>query len=213
MVNGFDRRTKYVTDVDFLPPNGFLYVDKCGLKWVANQEGNFECWNAQKERIASFYEAFKDKDDVITVESVLVEILDDVNFLKNKMREKSRGNYRSRNKDLGREIKCASESVKVCGAIYALLRDNMKTCIPREYAVHPEDARDFVERFIPSHGTLETPDKDLVTAALSAGPPIGLLTADKPMMEAYKSGVKKFQLWDHSLCNAIESELTYPCRG
>ena len=52
MVNGFDKFANgYVTEVAFLPNDGYLYVDKCGLKWVGKQECNVECWNAQKERI------------------------------------------------------------------------------------------------------------------------------------------------------------------
>jgi len=210
MKDRLNGQTKYMTGVDFLPQDGFLYVDKCGLKWVPEQEGNFKCWNAQRERITNFYHAFKNRSDVITVESVLDEILDDVNFLKRKMREKNRGMYRNRNKDLSREIKCASESVKVCGKVYALLRENMKKDFPIEYAVSPEDAREFVERFTPRYNKeLSSPDKDLVIAALSAGPISSLLTADRPMMEAYRTGVVKFRLWNHSLCNAIDSTISY----
>lgn len=205
-------KKKYVTDVDFLPRNGFLYVDTCGIKWVGpKKKCNNGYWDAQRRRITSFYHVFEKRGNVVTTNSILEEISNNVEFFKEKRKEMNnsmRSPYHIG--DTKKEIKTIDGSIKMCGKIYALLKNNMKTCIPREYVIRPEDARNFVENFVPRHNKkLSSADKELVTAALFAGPISSILTADVPMMEAYWRGVKIFQLRKHSLCDAINSTINY----
>lgn len=209
--------SKYVTDVNFLPSKGLLYVDTCGLSWITqsrNRHGD-EYRNADIERRVNFYNAFKERGNVITTNMILDEIKDGLKILKNKRNKMNGYKHQAIETDynLKEKIEYISKLTNVCGKVYALLRENMKTCIPTEYAVQPKDVRNFVENFVPSYNkTLSPPDKELVTAALSAGPISSLLTADVPMMEAYCYGAKEFQLQNHFFCNAIHSTINYPLR-
>jgi|TARA_Y100000310_G_C20646864_1_gene797155 hypothetical protein len=216
------RDNGYMTKTDFLPGEGVIYVDTSGLAWVRHDsERTLRENKASLRRMAGFKKVFKRRSEnghhVIATPEILKEIWYNVKYYTNKKNgmEKVKRDVRSRR--YGRteyqfnfnseDFQNAKRLIRAYTSIHEILAENTKYFVPRECI-----ASDVVKKFV-GHvnraflkNYLSIPDKGLVCAALSAGNDVGILSADKPLLKAYRAGAREFGLQRAFICDAMQGE-------
>lgn len=198
-------RADYMNEIDFLPATGKIYVDTCGLTFVGrgrdNDVGGLE---ARAVRVRNFLNVFKERGNIVTTKAVISELAGDVTDF-NELRQKAYGLLRVGDEDEKWEARDDIESLDKYVELYRELLKFLKRNVDEEVRCNETSGIcDLVENFVSGNGrTLSKCDKGLVVAALSSGVSSGILTADTPMMGAYRAGVKNFGLRDCFISDAI----------
>lgn len=205
--------TGYMTKTDFLPSREVLvWLDTCGIQWVGpGRDCNILARRAMIDRVGNFSDEFKETGNVVTTPGVLDEIWGCVKFYEKKKMESIL--LKKGKKYVSQKERCESDIESYAGLISAYNR--MRKVLVDGVALGNllmcsnffKYTYKFVDNFEPSYGKkLSCVDKDLVSKALSSGDGRGLLTADRPMMEAYAAGSRRFGFGDNIVCNSIEAE-------
>lgn len=193
------REKKYVTVVNFIPEGGLLYVDKSAPRWVCNdnkRERTKRDVDVSFFRSDSFYDVFRKRGNVVTVEEIFEEFDHDVGHFGNEILRDVRGLHVEYNK---RWLKSAER-------MHNFLESRI------DYGFRNKKRFNKVSKFLDKFPEPSAPDKALTCAALLSGNGNGILSADGPMMKSYVAGAKEFGV-NGFVANAIKCSCKYIHNG
>lgn len=215
------KGSRYMTRTDFLPPDRILFVDTCGPMWVRSGNGvSPQERSAICRRMVGFGKVFRKRSDdghyVLTTPLVLGEIKDNVDYYWNRRKdialEKSMvrldGNFSGNPCFNSGDARDARKWYRAHNAVYELLVENCRKYTTMDF-VSPNDVKAFVDA---QDDRLSAADKELLCATLVAGNNIALLSADNPLLRAYREGAWEFGLSDTVICDSIRGETVLATR-
>ena len=122
---------EYSTRKNFLPNEGYIYVDTCALDWVGPKDG-IESRIKSLDRIESFHTVFERRGRVFTTPLILEEIGDSIDHYMYEMIEIMERNVQGKwNLDDLDDIHEANRFYLAHGGIYDLLKQGMEGYSPR----------------------------------------------------------------------------------
>lgn len=182
---------QYVTNVNFLPPYGVVYMDGSALSWVSSNNRYpriKESWNnISLERLSGFNRVFAKRGSVSTSRGVLKEVGRSLKFWRT-----FRGN-----KKKFKSYEWAREYQKT----YNILEKGM------EFNESWSDLnyKNKVIEFAFGRPNLSLVDRGFICDALLEGNGIGILSADVPLIKSYEIGVRMLGLKKCFVSNAIQA--------
>ena len=200
----------YSTDVGYIPREGTLFVDTCGIQFVGPYDNRLpEVKKNIIKRAKGCLSVFKERDNVVTTNGVLDEIdviIDIYKRWKSGLRE---FDFYSRKRD-GREQKDVTRILKQqCKSGISVYRklhkylDEASRDLDMGSELEQREIRSFIHRYDKSI-RLSPVDVELVSGAIYSGDSTGVLSADASLFRTYRRAVEHFRLEDCFVANAID---------
>jgi hypothetical protein len=194
----------YEINVDFLPRKGLVYVDTSGLSWCPSEfKHNLSYESMVMKKVTDFSELFLKRGGVLSMPLVLEEIFNEIEYYKELKRRNKKSKNRSSSSTYcnvrNQRFQNAKKGLSSFRRIYDLLSEGNS-----RHSRHRTESLE-VQKFISQFPDLSEPDRELVIAAINSGDRNGILTADVPMMKAYKKAVRNFGLEGCFVCDGFRS--------